>query len=473
MNRLTKIFLLFFFLINSENLSSQPSITWEKQYGYPQSDEGAYDVCESSDGNFFIVGNSGTSFSSGRIYVLKIDQYGDTLWTKKYNAGHYAYSVAPTNDCGCVMTGYGLDSAFTLKIDCYGNIVWQKFYSSGAECYDIQEVSDGGFIVCGRDWLEGYVMKIDSKGGLMWKRNYVVSNQMGFTSCLEAIDGGYIAGGYVSDPDTKMELIRLDTNGEKIWERRFKILNNGGGSITKVSILNDKYLIFGITNGGVFFGKYDLEGFQKSVNVFPDSQLKSLYAASVINDNRFAFTSQIYPGIGDTMYVRNWVSDSLGYVLFEKYYPTTGYISVNSIHPLKNCDILFAGIYKKNQGSIDEDETIIIRTDSTLFSKPLYVKLNSDIIPQTFNLYQNYPNPFNPSTKIKFDISKSGSVELNVYDISGKLVKMIFNGNLSAGTYETLFSASDGKINFASGIYFYEMIFEEKNIAIKKMILIK
>ncbi len=59
-----------------------------------------------------------------------------------------------------------------------------------------------GYIACGRDLFSGYLMKIDSIGNLKWKKNYVVSNQMGFYSCLEALDGSYLASGYVRDPDT-------------------------------------------------------------------------------------------------------------------------------------------------------------------------------------------------------------------------------------------------------------------------------
>jgi photosystem II stability/assembly factor-like uncharacterized protein len=74
----------------------------------------------------------------------------------------------------------------------------------------------------------------------------------------------------------------------------------------------------------------------------------------------------------------------------------------------------------------------------------------STVIPEKFNLSQNYPNPFNPVTNIKFDITKSSYVKLEIFTSLGKLVKTLASGNFTAGTYEAQWDAS----NFGSGIYF-------------------
>lgn len=93
---------------------------------------------------------------------------------------------------------------------------------------------------------------------------------------------------------------------------------------------------------------------------------------------------------------------------------------------------------------------------------------SSSQVPEKFNLSQNFPNPFNPSTKISFAIPQSQNVRLAVYDMTGKEVALLVNGNLNAGSYEYTF---DGK-NLNSGIYFYRLTagnFTET----KKMSLIK
>ena len=107
------------------------------------------------------------------------------------------------------------------------------------------------------------------------------------------------------------------------------------------------------------------------------------------------------------------------------------------------------------------------------FEKTGSVTIISNLIPEKFNVYQNYPNPFNPSTKIKFDIpsglnGSNSKVRLSVYNSLGKEIAELVNENLSAGSYETEFDASD----FSSGVYFYKI--ETDNFSqTKSMFLIK
>ncbi len=90
-------------------------------------------------------------------------------------------------------------------------------------------------------------------------------------------------------------------------------------------------------------------------------------------------------------------------------------------------------------------------------------------IPSDFKLYQNYPNPFNPSTKIKFQISKTGYTEIKIFDILGRELTTIVKEHLKAGIYEADF---DAKI-YSSGIYFCRLYVNGGVIDTKKMSLIK
>ena len=90
-------------------------------------------------------------------------------------------------------------------------------------------------------------------------------------------------------------------------------------------------------------------------------------------------------------------------------------------------------------------------------------------VPAKFKLGQNYPNSFNPTTKIDFALPIDGRVSLKVYDIVGRLITTLINNEYRTADYYTVeFNGS----NFASGVYFYQLI-TEKNIATKKMLLIK
>lgn len=89
-------------------------------------------------------------------------------------------------------------------------------------------------------------------------------------------------------------------------------------------------------------------------------------------------------------------------------------------------------------------------------------------IPNEFRLEQNYPNPFNPSTQIRFAITKTANVKLDIYNLLGQKVASLVNENLSAGTYTANWDAN----NFASGTYIYTLIADGVSLS-NKMILIK
>jgi photosystem II stability/assembly factor-like uncharacterized protein len=99
---------------------------------------------------------------------------------------------------------------------------------------------------------------------------------------------------------------------------------------------------------------------------------------------------------------------------------------------------------------------------------PVGISGNNNNVPSDYKLEQNYPNPFNPSTTISFSIPNAGNVTLEVYDISGKLVKTLVNDFRQAGSHSVTMNASE----LASGVYMYKLIsgsFTET----KKMVLVK
>jgi photosystem II stability/assembly factor-like uncharacterized protein len=106
--------------------------------------------------------------------------------------------------------------------------------------------------------------------------------------------------------------------------------------------------------------------------------------------------------------------------------------------------------------------------ERSLLQNPLVGVVKNTEIPKEFKLYQNYPNPFNPSSKIKYQLSKSEYVMINVYDISGKTVKTLVNEKQNAGTYEVKMDAS----GLSSGVYFYRINAGEFS-DVKKMMLVK
>lgn len=96
------------------------------------------------------------------------------------------------------------------------------------------------------------------------------------------------------------------------------------------------------------------------------------------------------------------------------------------------------------------------------------VKNDEPNFPKSFYLYQNYPNPFNPTTTIRYEIPKASFVSLKIYDLLGREVATLVNGEKNAGSYEAKFDGS----KLSSGIYFYRMK-AGSFINTKKFVLLK
>jgi len=78
---------------------------------------------------------------------------------------------------------------------------------------------------------------------------------------------------------------------------------------------------------------------------------------------------------------------------------------------------------------------------------------NFNVNNNIFKLDQSYPNPFNPTTTISYQIKQYSSIDINIYDINGRLVENLFNGFKSAGSYSFDWDAN----NIPSGVYFLNM----------------
>lgn len=68
----------------------------------------------------------------------------------------------------------------------------------------------------------------------------------------------------------------------------------------------------------------------------------------------------------------------------------------------------------------------------------------------TFSL-DNYPNPFRTTTEISFSLPEKTKVKLEIYDVTGKLVKILLNQNMNAGAHSVTW---DTQTAGKTGVYF-------------------
>ncbi|MDP1678459.1 MAG: family 10 glycosylhydrolase [Bacteroidota bacterium] len=81
-----------------------------------------------------------------------------------------------------------------------------------------------------------------------------------------------------------------------------------------------------------------------------------------------------------------------------------------------------------------------------------FVAMN-DVIPTEYGLEQNFPNPFNPSTTILISVKNYGPTSVKVFDVLGREVEALVDGDLAPGQYSLQFNAS----RLSSGFYFVVM----------------
>jgi hypothetical protein len=107
------------------------------------------------------------------------------------------------------------------------------------------------------------------------------------------------------------------------------------------------------------------------------------------------------------------------------------------------------------------------------FQTPTGVKQTVELVPASFKLNQNYPNPFNPSTVISYQLASMSKVRIKVYDVLGKEIATLVNGQKPAGNYQVVWDGTDNFGNkVTSGVYFYR-IDTDNFVQTKKMILMK
>jgi hypothetical protein len=142
-------------------INNEGDTIWTKSYGakgrnvYDSLNDGANGVIKAPDGGYYLTGNlNGYSDYGGRIFLMKISSKGDSLWTKTFNFG-IGQSLALTRDngvaiCGSLQEGSSQD-IILLKTDTDGNLLWKKIF--GGPGYEFGsnmiETSDGGFAITG------------------------------------------------------------------------------------------------------------------------------------------------------------------------------------------------------------------------------------------------------------------------------------------------------------------------------------
>jgi hypothetical protein len=242
------IFKLCISLLLFISLSSlEAQLTFEKTYGSDLFEE-AKSIRQTSDGGYIIGGTN----------LVKIDAEGIIEWTKPYPSEF----ANPTNDQGYILVKKGDDITFT-KTMLNGDTIWQTYYTEGSWANEgeyIEQVDDGGYIVAGRfQSVTGsgmLLLKLNSQGNKVWRRTFTEPTSASFCngfSAQQTLDNGYIIAGttqvnfYDSTRHTDVFIVKTDTLGAEQWRKYFGgDADDSGISVRQNS--NGNYFIAGTSN---------------------------------------------------------------------------------------------------------------------------------------------------------------------------------------------------------------------------------
>lgn len=206
------------------------NVQWEKDYETAGVQSYILAIQEVSDGGYIAVGSSGTP-----MLIMRLDEQGDTLWTRKSanSVGDFGRAVIETNDGGFLiggeLTGFAGYSPIVIKTDSEGNEEWSNFpYPIWGTATSLLQNPDSTYIVTGSlvgitypdfEWpanVDGFMTKMSAEGEVIWTRPVGAASYPNAFSAAEVIaspQGGYvITGGVLNEPF----LLKTDENGLQI-----------------------------------------------------------------------------------------------------------------------------------------------------------------------------------------------------------------------------------------------------------------
>lgn len=214
-----------------------------------------------------------------------------------------------------IRAGHTVTEDFTLQTQGAQQVVWQKTFggSDDDRARSVQETIDGGYVVAGYTWSSSeredvYILKLDANGNKLWEKTFGGSDNDGAWSIQQTNDGGYVVAGYTSSfgaGSYDVYVLKLDTSGKEVWSKTF-----GGSSddlAWSIQQTNDGgYIVAGYTKSfgagseDVYILKLDANGNKLWEKTFGGSYDERAYCIQQTRDGRYivaGYTSSF--GVGN------------------------------------------------------------------------------------------------------------------------------------------------------------------------------
>lgn len=201
----------------------------------------------SNDNNLLICGNTGI-IGSG-ICLIKISKTGAQIWRKDIIAGDgiVASGIAESanNDIFISCSDLAKSDGLLVKTNSSGDTLWTKTYGGDGDDYGdyIISLDDGNILLCGTsckttygDSCGIYLMKVNTNGETIWATTFLeVGQAVQPYHVLQTQNGDYLITGMIftySPFIRKMYLLKVNSNGIKLWHKVFESSSDQWGSST-------------------------------------------------------------------------------------------------------------------------------------------------------------------------------------------------------------------------------------------------
>lgn len=325
-----------------------------------------------------------------------------------------------------------------LRATSDGGISWDTVHT-GRFTAKIRFFDSLSGISGGQDFENVAYLRRTTDGGITWSWReagfYGYLSEVAQVDSLVWVGGGYLSGGF--PVPVLGTILQYSTNYGLNWIERST--SSYSPSYTDIVLMRPNYVIIAFSenfiklsrDGGITFSDYPKPHGVYSLIAFADTLL---YAGA--DSGRIGCSTDF----GATFELQK----------------------MNTNSPVKSIEIM-----KNGEGyAFAADGNFY----STIQMKIAPVSVNEILgdLPAEFWLSQNYPNPFNPSTTIQFGLPQSGYVKGVVYDIIGREIATLIDGEMTAGNHSFDWDASA----VLSGVYFFR-IQAGNHSSVIKMVLLK
>lgn len=446
---------------------------------------------------------------SGGVYAQRIGAGGASAWTadgvKVCELSEFQYDVNVVSDgTGGAIAAWtdrrgGNRAIFAQRVDRSGDPLWDEsgvaVCTSGADHFEPHLVSDGsgGAIVAWKDdrgaTVKIYAQRVSGAGDVRWHPGGVALTdttvwQDWLRTCTDGAGGAMVFFQDARDLTSHVYAQRLAPDGSRLWGVNGAAVCTASGGQQEPRPIPDGA-------GGAIVAWYDARA--GSADIYAqrvDASGAGLWTAAGIPLCTETTSDQYQPrlvsdGAGGAIAVwRDWRNEVIRTDIYAQRIDASGSThwtadgvpvctaTRNQLGPAPVPDGRGGAIVAWTDERSAENDIYAQRLgpDGSLGAPPSGGRVPR---PSGVALSANIPNPFNPGTLIRYRLSRSGPVELSVFDASGRLIRTLIEGPASAGEGNAYWDGTDpaGRA-VSSGVYFVRLQATE-GVATRKITLIK